>query len=384
MAKEKHQSLTPATQWLKAHKIPFEEKSYEYVEHGGTALAASSCGLDHHQVIKTLIMEDEHAKPLVILMHGDAPLQARTGAAQFRLFRGRHESLRHEEGHARLRRAYDPRHGEDLHQRRPPRLSGRHRPEGSSRRPRREARRLRHLRVLRSGEPAPCAGLVNLSALFPVTRKGSVLFSWGTGSLSIVFGKSCFSFRLSITIDKQTLERLGFVRSLSVPVLLESSHATLSPPRPSAKHSASLRGQSRQSADRPSPQRKVQSPPADRGGHGGKARPSERGFPLSRSRRLFPSAPRAPRGTARFPPGVSQKGTKATRRLSRRSAYGRVLGKGRPFPAGPGRLRSLRRDLRSQSLLGRVGGAFVRPHRALRGHALFLPGISGGSKESLS
>ena len=39
MAKEKHQSLTPATQWLKAHKIPFEEKSYEYVEHGGTALA---------------------------------------------------------------------------------------------------------------------------------------------------------------------------------------------------------------------------------------------------------------------------------------------------------------------------------------------------------
>ena len=40
MAKEKHQSLTPATQWLKAHKIPFEEKSYEYVEHGGTALAA--------------------------------------------------------------------------------------------------------------------------------------------------------------------------------------------------------------------------------------------------------------------------------------------------------------------------------------------------------
>lgn len=49
---------------------------------------------------------------------------------------------------------------------------------------------------------------MNLSALFPVTRKGSVLFSWGTGSLSIVFGKSCFSFRLSITIDKQTLEAL--------------------------------------------------------------------------------------------------------------------------------------------------------------------------------
>lgn len=82
MAKEKHQSLTHATQWLKAHKIPFEEKSYEYVEHGGTALAAASCGLDHHQVIKTLIMEDEHAKPLVILMHGDAEVSTKNLARQ--------------------------------------------------------------------------------------------------------------------------------------------------------------------------------------------------------------------------------------------------------------------------------------------------------------
>jgi len=45
MSKEKHQSLTPATQWLKEHKIPFEERSYEYEEHGGTALAASACGI---------------------------------------------------------------------------------------------------------------------------------------------------------------------------------------------------------------------------------------------------------------------------------------------------------------------------------------------------
>ena len=42
MSKEKHQSLTPATQWLKEHKIPFEERSYEYEEHGGTALAAAA------------------------------------------------------------------------------------------------------------------------------------------------------------------------------------------------------------------------------------------------------------------------------------------------------------------------------------------------------
>ena len=82
MSKTKHQSLTPATQWLKQHGILFEEKSYEYEEHGGTALAASSCGLDHHHVIKTLIMEDEHAKPLVILMHGDCEVSTKNLARQ--------------------------------------------------------------------------------------------------------------------------------------------------------------------------------------------------------------------------------------------------------------------------------------------------------------
>lgn len=82
MSKEKHQSMTPATQWLKAHKIPFEEKSYEYVEHGGSALAAQACGLVHHTVVKTLIMEDEHAKPLVILMHGDCEVSTKNLARQ--------------------------------------------------------------------------------------------------------------------------------------------------------------------------------------------------------------------------------------------------------------------------------------------------------------
>ena len=82
MSKTKHQSRTPATKWLKDHKVVFEERSYEYVEHGGTALAASSCGLRHHQVIKTLIMEDEHAKPLVILMHGDAQVSTKNLARQ--------------------------------------------------------------------------------------------------------------------------------------------------------------------------------------------------------------------------------------------------------------------------------------------------------------
>ncbi len=82
MAKSRHQSLTPATQWLKARSIPFEEKSYEYVEHGGTKLAAESCGIDHHHVVKTLVMEDEHAKPLVVLMHGDCEVSTKKLARQ--------------------------------------------------------------------------------------------------------------------------------------------------------------------------------------------------------------------------------------------------------------------------------------------------------------
>ncbi len=82
MAKEKHQSVTPATQWLKQHKIPFEERSYEYEEHGGALQAARECGIDPHHVVKTLIMEDEHGKPLVILMHGDNDVSTKNLARQ--------------------------------------------------------------------------------------------------------------------------------------------------------------------------------------------------------------------------------------------------------------------------------------------------------------
>jgi Cys-tRNA(Pro) deacylase len=69
--KEKHVSLTPATQWLREHGIAFSEHPYDYVEHGGTAESASQLGVDEHAVVKTLVMEDERAQPLVVLMHGD-------------------------------------------------------------------------------------------------------------------------------------------------------------------------------------------------------------------------------------------------------------------------------------------------------------------------
>ena len=68
MAKHaKHESATPATEWLKAHGVTFREFSYDYVEHG---------------TIKTLIMENESAKPLVILMHGDCEVSTKNLARQ--------------------------------------------------------------------------------------------------------------------------------------------------------------------------------------------------------------------------------------------------------------------------------------------------------------
>ena len=69
--KDKHVSETPATQFLKAAGAVFEAHVYAYVEHGGTAESARALGWDEHAVIKTLVMQNEHAEPLIVLMHGD-------------------------------------------------------------------------------------------------------------------------------------------------------------------------------------------------------------------------------------------------------------------------------------------------------------------------
>ena len=66
-----HVSETPATQLLRRHGVSFTEHVYDYVEHGGTAESARQLGVDEHAVIKTLVMQDERAQPLIVLMHGD-------------------------------------------------------------------------------------------------------------------------------------------------------------------------------------------------------------------------------------------------------------------------------------------------------------------------
>ena len=71
MKKKNHVSETPATQWLRARQVAFTEHPYTYVERGGTAESARQLGVAEHEVVKTLVMQDDKAQPLVVLMHGD-------------------------------------------------------------------------------------------------------------------------------------------------------------------------------------------------------------------------------------------------------------------------------------------------------------------------
>jgi Cys-tRNA(Pro) deacylase len=69
--KAKHVSETPATAFLRRHGVAFTEHVYDYVDHGGTAESARQLGVEEHAVVKTLVMQDDRAQPLIVLMHGD-------------------------------------------------------------------------------------------------------------------------------------------------------------------------------------------------------------------------------------------------------------------------------------------------------------------------
>lgn len=82
MPKPRHISETPATAWLKAHGVPYTEHPYEYLEHGGAQHSAQVLGFDPFAVVKTLIMQDESAKPLAVLMHGSRTVSTKNLARQ--------------------------------------------------------------------------------------------------------------------------------------------------------------------------------------------------------------------------------------------------------------------------------------------------------------
>ncbi|MDD5250065.1 MAG: Cys-tRNA(Pro) deacylase [Rhodocyclaceae bacterium] len=73
---------TPATVFLKKHGIAHSNHLYAYEEHGGTKVSARELNVPEHHVVKTLVMEDESARPLIVLMHGDRKVSTKELARQ--------------------------------------------------------------------------------------------------------------------------------------------------------------------------------------------------------------------------------------------------------------------------------------------------------------
>jgi Cys-tRNA(Pro) deacylase len=77
-----HVSETPATQLLRANGIAFTEHPYAYLDKGGARHSAAVLGLDPATVVKTLVMQDQDARPLLVLMHGDRTVSTKNLARQ--------------------------------------------------------------------------------------------------------------------------------------------------------------------------------------------------------------------------------------------------------------------------------------------------------------
>jgi Cys-tRNA(Pro) deacylase len=82
MSKREHVSETPATAFLRKHGVAFSEHVYQYEAHGGTRVSARELGVDEHAVVKTLLMEDEARRPIIVLMHGDREVSTKNLARQ--------------------------------------------------------------------------------------------------------------------------------------------------------------------------------------------------------------------------------------------------------------------------------------------------------------
>jgi len=82
MSHKTHAPETPATSFLRQHGVAFTEHLYSYLERGGTAESARQLGVNEHAVVKTLVMQDQDAKPLIILMHGDRQVSLKNFARQ--------------------------------------------------------------------------------------------------------------------------------------------------------------------------------------------------------------------------------------------------------------------------------------------------------------
>ena len=78
----RHVSEAPATRVLRARGVRFDEHPYDYVDRGGTSESARQLGVSEHVVFKTLVMQDDRARPLIVLMHGDRAVSTKALARQ--------------------------------------------------------------------------------------------------------------------------------------------------------------------------------------------------------------------------------------------------------------------------------------------------------------
>lgn len=70
--------ITPAVRFLREKKVEFVPRLYDYIEKGGTRESAKQLGVNEHAVVKTLVFETNEKKPLIVLMHGDREVSAKT------------------------------------------------------------------------------------------------------------------------------------------------------------------------------------------------------------------------------------------------------------------------------------------------------------------
>jgi Cys-tRNA(Pro) deacylase len=82
MSREQRLPVTAAVRVLREHQVAFTDHPYAYEPRGGTAVSARELGVDEHAVIKTLVMQDDAARPLIVLMHGDREVSTKALARQ--------------------------------------------------------------------------------------------------------------------------------------------------------------------------------------------------------------------------------------------------------------------------------------------------------------
>ena len=73
---------TPAIHFLRRHQVSFTEHTYRYEDRGGTRVSSRELGVPEHAIVKTLVMEDDGKRPLLVLMHGDREVSTRALARQ--------------------------------------------------------------------------------------------------------------------------------------------------------------------------------------------------------------------------------------------------------------------------------------------------------------